>query len=283
MIPCVYKLVCFVCVLMSGLPQTSADFSTERGKVSKACSKTLDTCVNMAVNLGGRPTPTSNADWCALFGATVNGVSAYQCVVRIGLCTDEEFVALKNGACGQTATVQQQSSALKTSVYNVVKSTSSTCQDKLVYCIFVSSVATVLKQQEQYCKLMNLGITGKTTTTCLNLACSTTDIINLNTTSCSTTQSQPFSDAIVATSQVCQNGMELCTYGSNEAFALIQAEKYCNVMSLSGTTTAHDCLLKAGCTETEFQNIKTAACSGSHIVASFIMLALASLNQLFLA
>ncbi|XP_059161916.1 uncharacterized protein LOC131945001 isoform X2 [Physella acuta] len=282
MTSCVYQLVCAVCVLMSGLTQTSADFSTERRRVSKACSKTLDKCVNMAVNLGGSPTPSNDAGWCALFGATVNGVTANQCVVRIGLCTDEEFVALKNGACGQTATAKQTSSALKTSVYNVVQSTSSECQARLVDCIFRSSVATVLKQQEQYCKLMNLGITGKTTTTCLTLACLDEEINNLKTTACSTNQSQPFSDAIVATSQMCQDGMESCTSGSNEAFALIQGEKYCDVMSLTVKTTAHDCLIAKGCAETEFQKVK-AACSGSTIVASFIMLALATLYQLFLA
>ncbi|XP_059161904.1 uncharacterized protein LOC131944995 [Physella acuta] len=262
MTSCVYQLVCAVCVLMSCLPQTSADFSTERGKVNEACSKTLDTCLM----LSGSSTPSSDAGWCTLFGGTVNGVSAYQCVVRIGLCTDEEFVALKNGACRQTATVQTQSSYLKTYLYNVVKSTSSACQDQIVDCIFGSSVATVLKQQEQYCKLMNLGITGKTTTTCLSPACSTTELTSLKIISCLTTQSQPFSDAIVATSQVCQNGMESCTYGVTEALALIKGEKYCDVMSLSFATTAHDCLIAAGCTETEFQNLKAAACSNSHIV-----------------
>ncbi|XP_059161909.1 uncharacterized protein LOC131944996 [Physella acuta] len=273
---CVYQLVCAVCVLISFLPHTSADFSTERGKVSEACKRTLDKCVTLA----GSSTPSNDAGWCTLFGATVSGVSAYQCVVRIGLCTDEEFVALKNGACGQTATAQQTPSALKTSVYNLIKSTISACQDQIVDCIFVSSVSTVLKQQEQYCKLMNLGISSKTTTTCLTKACSATVITNLNTTSCSTTQSQPFSDAIVATSQMCQDGMELCTYGVTEALALIQGEKYCDVMSLSVKTTAHDCLLTEGCTETEFQSLK-AACSGSNLVASLILLSLAALHQFF--
>ncbi|XP_059143855.1 uncharacterized protein LOC131931168 [Physella acuta] len=270
---CVYQLVCAVCVLMSGLTQTSADFSTERRRVSEACSKSLDACITLSNN----PAPFNDAGWCTLASSTINGVSAYQCVVKIGLCTDEEFVALKNGACGQTATVQTWSSAFKTSVNNVVKSTSSTCQRQIVDCIFKSNVATVLKQQEQYCKLMNLVVTGKTTRECLTPDCTSNEILNLNTIACSTSQSQPFSDAIVATSQMCQDQLDSCTHNFFVASAFIQGEKYCDALSLA---VVLDCMNKEGCTEKEFSKLK-ATCSGSHGVASVIMLVLTALLKLF--
>lgn len=274
MAPCVYQLACAVCVLMSCLSQTAADFTTQRAKVSEACSKTLDKCIQQS----GSSTPSSDVGWCILLGATVNGVSAYQCAVRIGFCTEMEFLDLKYEACVHIDPPSESTSALKTSVYNQVKSTSSACQSKIIDCIFGSSVAIVLKQQEQYCQLINLRLTSKTTTLCLKDECLDTEIASLYTIACSTNQSQSFSDAIMATSQQCQDGFESYTYGVTEVLARIKTEKYCQVLSPSLTTTPYDALLLAGCTESEFLNLKTAACGGSRvIVVSVILLALATL------
>ncbi|XP_059161896.1 uncharacterized protein LOC131944988 [Physella acuta] len=250
----VYKLLWSVCVLMNGFLQTSADFKAERKKVSHACSSSLDACVAPT----GSHKPSSDASWCSLLEATKDGVSAYQCVIRIGLCTDEEFVALKNGACGQTATAQHTSSELKKSLYDVVKSLNDDCSGKLVMCIFGSSLATVFKQQEQYCKLINLDGAA-----CFNMACTKSEISNLNTTACKTTQSQPFSDAIVATSQKCHRGLDKCLSTVSHATVMIRGEKYCDVMGLSEKYTTHDCMLELGCTELEFTAVKSAACGGS--------------------
>ncbi|XP_059179206.1 uncharacterized protein LOC131958284 [Physella acuta] len=272
-----------LCLVLLTVSHTSADFNSERAKVTRACSYTVDKCVQ----LSGSMMPDTDAKWCTLLGSSKDGVTSEQCLVQLGYCKAEESTALKNGACAQSTSPQQTSSAIKISVYGDISKTTEQCQSRIVSCTFDTSVGTVLKQQEQFCKLMNLGVSGKTTNTCLSQSCTESEFAQLKTTACSTTQSMRFSDVIVATSLTCQNGMETCTYSTTtttttttSALALIRAQRYCDVMNYKAQVTASECLKGQGCTDDEINKLKAAACSGSHIVASLVLLIVAALYKL---
>lgn len=273
-----------LCLVLLFVSSSDADFNSERTKVTRACSYTIDKCLQ----LSGMMTPDTDAKWCTLLGSTKDGVTSEQCLVQLGYCKAEESTALKNGACAQSSTPQQTSTAIKTSLYNDISSTTDQCQSRIVSCTFETSVGTVLKQQEQFCKLMNLAVSGKTSSTCLSQSCAEAEVAKLKTTACSTTQSMRFSDAIVATSQRCQTGMETCTYSTasstttaTTAIALIRGQKYCDVMNYKAQVTASECLKGQGCTDDEINQLKAAACSGSHIVGSVVLLIVAALLKLF--
>ncbi|XP_059161902.1 uncharacterized protein LOC131944991 [Physella acuta] len=243
----IYQVLCAVCVIFSCLGLTSADFNAAKAKVSHGCLATIDQCLNLA----GVSVPTADSVWCMLAGESYHGVSCYQCMVQIGLCTDEEFTSLKNDACGTKASVEKKTSTHKAAVYTTLKSATKPCQSKVVTCVFDSSLATVLKQQEMFCELL------AQTSECLDNSCK--DLKSLNETACKTKPSASFPKAILATSKNCRAGFDDCMNKMDNERRNIRSEKYCDAISNIGDPI-HSCLLEKDCTEKEFTNMKNGAC-----------------------
>ncbi|XP_059179188.1 uncharacterized protein LOC131958273 [Physella acuta] len=252
-------VVSLALVLLSVNP-TSADFYTERAKVTRACSYTIDRCLQ-EFRLSN---PRTNTLWCLRLGYHTAFV---QCLVANGYCTEEEKTALKNGACARSSKPQQTSSAIKISVYGDVSMTTDQCQRQIVTCTFETSIGTVLKQQEQFCDLMNVRIRGSTLSACLAQGCTEAEVTKLNSTACSISQSDRFSHALVATSELCKNGTETffesTEYSSVRVIDLIRGQRYCEVMNYRDQMTTSECLKFLGCTDEEISELNTAACDSS--------------------
>lgn len=142
--------------------------------------------------------------------------------------------------------------------------TTDQCQRQIVTCTFVTSICTVLKQQEQFCDLINVRIHGSTISTCFAEACTEAEVTRLNSSACSMKKSERFSDALVATSELCKNGAERCVestvYSRVRVNDLILCQRYCDVMNYRDQMTTSECLTSQGCTDDEVSKLKTAAC-----------------------
>ncbi|XP_059161918.1 uncharacterized protein LOC131945002 [Physella acuta] len=239
-----YTIIITVCVLLSSISHVSADFTSERKKVSIACNYTLETCVDKLQ----KKEPSNDAEWCSLLGASKDNFTAYQCVAKIGLCTEEEFADLKNGACGKKDKPQQKSSDLKKNAFSAIKSANKHCQDTIVTCIFGSAIATILSQEERYCNMFKVG------EDCLGSDCKDS-YDTIKTKACSVTQPKPFSEAVLNTKMPCFSAINYCIDGNEQATALIDGEKYCDAMGVISV-----CLPTQHCTDDEINTLKTAAC-----------------------
>ncbi|KAI8790115.1 hypothetical protein BgiBS90_008039, partial [Biomphalaria glabrata] len=227
--------------------------------VSSMCIHSVETCVAIS--------PLAQylykiKDYCYLLKINFNGVSAHQCLVDIGLCTESEYYTLRLALCDDPASQFILDNAL---LYVLLRSASKPCQNNVVDCIFKSIIATLLKADNQYCQLMTFSTNNKNANTCLQ-DCSSTELDNFRRASCNTSlaQLQPsaFTKAVMSTSQPCKNQIENCAFGSNLAFASIQSGQYCKIMNKyqAGAET-YACLVgSGGCTDNEYQIMEDAAC-----------------------
>ncbi|XP_055891627.1 uncharacterized protein LOC129927280 isoform X2 [Biomphalaria glabrata] len=228
-------------------------------KLSSMCIHTVETCAAIS--------PLAQylfkiEEYCDLFEMNFNGVSAYQCLVEIGLCTDSEYYALRLAMCDDPGSQFILDNAL---LYVLLRFASKPCQNNVVDCIFKSIIATLLKADNQYCQLMTFSTNNKNANTCLQ-NCSSTELDYFRRASCDTSlaQLQPsaFTKAVMSTSQPCKNQIENCAFGSNLAFASIQGGQYCKIMNKyqAGAET-YACLVgSGGCTDNEYQIMEDAAC-----------------------
>lgn len=239
-----------------------ADFNTVKSSCSQPCQLTVDACKQLAQE--NQPSLTDN---CALISANIHGVSAYQCLVKNGFCTVNEFIKLKNEACGQFK-AQETVSTATTVLYQALSATTNMCQRKGLTCILGSSVATVLKQQQHYCDLLNISTDVSSSQLCLNtFGCSDKEFDRLKTAACSSSAvtDDALARAIMKTSARCKGVIDSCTGSNENVLTLIQSEQYCKVMNIDDMdkygTTAYTCLVKnTGCTHDEFDKLKTSAC-----------------------
>ncbi|XP_059179200.1 chondroitin proteoglycan-2-like [Physella acuta] len=238
-------------VLVCCLHCAVADMLEALSKVSSICRATPVACSKIFGR--GVGVPSGEAQWCSQLRMVAYGVTGFQCGVSIGFCTDQEYLDLEKAACRKISLVPRQASNIKKTFYNKVATINPSCQDKIMHCIAKNVVSTVFKQQEQYCKLVN----SRYMVECMGLDC----LRDLNQTACTTYQSQPFSDAIVGTTQKCQDTIEECA-SNIYSRTFIRMENYCGVM-YPHIIRFEDCLQQKHCTKAETNKLRIAACSSS--------------------
>ncbi|CAL1530266.1 unnamed protein product, partial [Lymnaea stagnalis] len=223
------------------------DFDQVKTSCSNACQVTVDLCKAAAQSSDAKVTTN-----CDLMTATAHNVTSHQCLVKNGLCTQNEFIKLKNAACNESVEAKSVESS-KVPLYSTTISKS--CLTVTLNCIRDSRVSTVLKQQDQYCEMFR----HERTAICLNhTSCRSGEVIALNTASCqnSSTTTGGFSAAIIASSRSYKFGLDGCSSGVSEVEFLIQREQYCSAMNvkIKGYRSPHECLVddQSFCTQSEW-------------------------------
>ncbi|KAK6982308.1 hypothetical protein BgiMline_017681, partial [Biomphalaria glabrata] len=229
--------------------------------ISPKCLNSIKTCVLMSPNAYYL---FITEEYCDLFKEKFNGVTANQCLVEIGFCSQPEYDYLLQNLCDERETEAQFADSLLSYVIDTVDEK---CQLNMLGCIIQSIIATLLKADSQYCSLMTFNTFGQTADKCLK-SCTELEKSFIYVASCNTSLStlepSPFTKAVMSTSQTCKETIERCSFGSDLAFSSIQSGQYCQIMNIyqAGAET-YACLVgSGGCTDSEFQAMTDAACDG---------------------
>ncbi|CAL1542506.1 unnamed protein product [Lymnaea stagnalis] len=234
---------------------------------SPKCQYTATNCVLQSRTASG----DANAGrYCRLFQRSDDVLTAYQCLVRLGLCTDDEYDKLEAAACGGATRKRNGADEARKLFYSAVDSIGEFCQKEFVRCVRASSVATVYKQHGRFCYLMGLSLDNFNFRTCLlrNNQCVHSEYARMNDSACMRSArkaaSSEFFDALLLTSPTCRNGLDHCSISSIKALELIQAERYCEALHVEEDgKSAYGCLVESNrCEQKEYDKLKDAVCGG---------------------
>ncbi|KAH9508864.1 hypothetical protein Btru_050277 [Bulinus truncatus] len=263
---------------------SKSEFDAVLASTARKCRKTFQDCLHENPDVDQI---YKNGHLCDMFfNGTVHSSYFFHCLVSIGLCTEDEFDLLIGEACDVITDLLV--SPHKDRFYKSIDITSEKCQDQIMYCINISSVATVIKQEEEFCNLFKLDINGISSSSCLLAGCSRAEILVLNVTACFMNDEHEewktgsgFSDVILITSPLCKASMEDCVEESSTARYEVRNTNYCNVMQfVEGDRTAHMCLVDEGnCTEIEFKLLEGVACADSVVQSLTSQVCLNSINH----
>uniref|UniRef100_A0A2C9LPH6 Uncharacterized protein n=1 Tax=Biomphalaria glabrata TaxID=6526 RepID=A0A2C9LPH6_BIOGL len=265
---------CVVCVLLLFFQ----DGLSVEHKVSESCRVSIADCYLRVSRLNQQET----ADLCKMMTTKYRSVTAYHCLVRVGLCTEGEYDILKTLACQDSPNFQPASALAKLKLYRTINLANKTCQSQMLVCIRKYITAIVLKQQEHYCALVDLDINGVTSKSCLaeNRACSDYDYQTIKEAACDTALIEkdftPFVNAIQAITTQCRHSIETCYSRSQNVRLLINSEQYCQVMHVeeSGSSTYHCLVVQGSCSKEEFEQLEQSACKGISIHSNTVTVVL---------
>ncbi|KAH9504335.1 hypothetical protein Btru_064670 [Bulinus truncatus] len=251
-------VLCLTVVLSLGV----CDWTLTINTYSSACQETI------AYNASKLIT----AD-CNVFNSTND---TYLTLVRFGFCTEKEFNNLTATVCGSSSGAQSDSEA-KLNFYKALSKTTIGCPSDILVCLDRSVNALVLKQQEQYCLLMNLGIHDPNSQWCS--PCTPQELNELETAACQvnkTETDQKFSTAILSVSSTCRSKLSICGYFSSQAKQLVFEMRYCESFNITqdGFTTEMCFKENTACSSEEFDRLKDAACDATCVDLRVTTLAL---------
>ncbi|KAH9494609.1 hypothetical protein Btru_019709 [Bulinus truncatus] len=194
----------------------------------------------------------------------------YELTVRVGFCTENEYSILNATVCSGNPTTYNISEA-KTNFYAALSNVPSSCQQRAYYCINSSVLAVVSKQQEHFCSLIYLNISGNTSATCLTTgeySCTENEFSQLVSVACKgniTAADQTFSKALMNTTATCQLKIYQCALRSPEAWSYVLSERYCESLKIGGNFTAMENCFKENrrCTDEDVDRVKVAACGAT--------------------
>ncbi|KAH9494630.1 hypothetical protein Btru_019759 [Bulinus truncatus] len=225
----------------------------------------------------------------------------YEAFVKLGFCTDSEFNGLKAVVCtggdvGSGGGGAGPISETKRKFYEALNQMPSPCLTNALRCILLSAVGIILKQQEQYCSLMNMNLNNVAMESCLasgSSGCALSEFKSLKSAACvsgkTSAAEHGFSDALLTTSGQCQSRLYSCTHDGGhvkyfnfeertDAVNLVAKERYCEFLRYQVQGKSLEACLKASnnsCTSTEFDLLKAATCSSAmtltHSVVAIVL------------
>ncbi|XP_055892846.1 uncharacterized protein LOC129927467 [Biomphalaria glabrata] len=191
--------------------------------------------------------------------------------VQVGFCTEQELENFTATVCGRSSSEKSISDA-KTHFYKAFNLVSEKCQRKSIDCVLTSIVSLVLKQQENYCLLMNFS--DASTESCYTSgadACERSEYEQLKVAACAnrkTNADQRFSTALMSLNPECRQQINKCTRTKT---LFIVRQKYCDVViSLQNTDSLNECNGQiTACDPSELRSLEHAACNAINLAWSF--------------
>ncbi|XP_013076554.2 uncharacterized protein LOC106062788 [Biomphalaria glabrata] len=198
-----------------------------------------------------------------------------QYLVRMGFCTENEHNTLTETVCNRSRPYTQLTiSRARSNFYAALNSQSYQCQAKLHSCLKSNSASVVLKQQEQFCSLLNLDMKGTTSEMCIThgtQSCTKSEFDQLKSAACEVTATdvdQTFSDALLKTSMKCQAQVSSCVDSNENATQLVVFENYCAALNATTGPRVAACKAVNVCTSAEMNLLRAAACEPDTLLSS---------------
>ncbi|KAK6982378.1 hypothetical protein BgiMline_017758 [Biomphalaria glabrata] len=192
------------------------------------------------------------------------------------------YVALVLGLLGQVVSEDAETALASTSLQ---------CQSRVAGCKASNNNVLSLYTSSKYCEAIKYSTPSFASLTCLvvDSGCTLTEYFRMRNAACGTSSTTGLDTAenvgiaLVSSSQQCRSKVSSCISLDTTVKNLYASSKYCEALQYSASSvTAQSCLVgSSGCTQSEYDSLKRAACTASSLIVGTLSMFLCSLIYLF--
>ncbi|KAK0062582.1 hypothetical protein Bpfe_007787 [Biomphalaria pfeifferi] len=160
--------------------------------------------------------------------------------------------------------------AVSEDLKTALASTSRQCQSQVTSCTVLNSAVKFFYYSSKYCEAIRYSTPSFASLTCLveDNGCTLTEYFRLRNAACGTnsTTGQDTAEnvgiALVSSSQQCRSKVNICIASDTTVNNLYMSSKYCEAIRYSiSSVDSQTCLVvNNGCSQSEYDNLRTAAC-----------------------